>query len=68
MIGFVCLIVGMAGSLAALGRLVTPPAERLPWWNWTRQDWAANVIRGARVLADSNRGQQRLWELYRHHQ
>lgn len=67
MITFVLLIIGMVGCLAALGRLVIPPAERLPWWAWTRQDLAANVARGAGVLAELSRGQQRLWELHRHH-
>lgn len=53
--------------LAALGRLVIPRAERLPWWTWTLADLIANVTRGARVLADANQGQRHMWEL-QHHQ
>lgn len=49
---------------AALGRVVIPRAERLPWWTWTWQDLATNIARGARVLSDANDGQQRLWELH----
>ena len=53
-------------ALAALGRLVIPHAERLPWWTWTWADLIANLTRGARVLADANQGQRRLWELHHH--
>lgn len=60
------LLVTTIVCLAALGRIVIPRAERLPWWTWTWQDLTANVARGARVLAKSNEGQRRLWELYHH--
>lgn len=60
------LLVTFIVGLAALGRIVIPRAERLPWWNWTWQDLTANVARGVRVLSQSSEGQRHLWELYRH--
>lgn len=36
--------------LAALGRSTSPPAERLPWRNWTMRDLLCNALRGAQFM------------------
>lgn len=50
--------------LAALGRSVTPRAERLPWLTWTARDLVTNVARGVRVLCQPNERQRHLWDAY----
>lgn len=52
MIATICFVTITIVYLAALGRSASPPDERLPWRAWSAQDWAANVIRGARRSAE----------------
>lgn len=40
----------LAGALVAIGRTAVPAAERLPWRGRRAADWAADLLRGARLL------------------
>lgn len=42
-------------SLAALGRIVIPRTERLPWWTRTCQDLTANVAPAPGAMPSSRR-------------
>jgi hypothetical protein len=55
------LVLLLTVFLAALGRSAIPHNERLPWRTWTLRDLAANVVHGARVLAELDQGQRPQW-------
>lgn len=48
--------------LAALGRASTPPAERLPWFDWIVRDLFADVVAGLRAVSAGSSRRQALWE------
>jgi len=49
------LLTAIVVFLASLGRSATPRHERLPWTTWTAKDLLANMIHGARRLAELQR-------------
>lgn len=48
----ICLVISFVAFLAALGRSVTPRAERLAWSRWTARDLLGNVVLGGRRLIE----------------
>jgi hypothetical protein len=52
MLPTVCFVALLLAFFAALGRSVTPRAERVPWTRWTGSDLLATVVLGVRRLVE----------------
>lgn len=52
MITTLCFVAIVIAYLAALGRSASPRAELVPWGDWSKKDWVANVGRGMTRLVE----------------